>query len=122
MIRITDEEFARVGDKRAAVMVAMGAASMCWLPTPATGVFDSETAGDIADDLIRYLDVPAGMSAEEAAWLLALIDSAVPRNPDSAMDWEGLGRDHAKKILRRVIHGSDTTPTETGPELVGSDH
>jgi hypothetical protein len=115
MIRITDEEFARVGDKRAAVMVAMGAASVCWTPMDCTGVFDSEAAADIADDLIRYLDVPAGLSAEEAAWLLTLVDSAVPAEPGGPMDWEGLGRDHAKKILRTVIDGARP------PATVGSD-
>lgn len=125
MIRITDEEFARVGDKRAAVMMAMGAASLCWSPTPTVGVFDSERAGDVADDLIRYLDTPSGLSAEEAAWLMALVDASIPRDPNTAMDWEGFGRAHARKILLKVIDGGPpaTVPPEVAhAERVGSDH
>ncbi|MGH3782858.1 MAG: hypothetical protein ACRDRO_20120 [Pseudonocardiaceae bacterium] len=116
MVRITDEEFARVGDKQAAVMMAMGAASVCWDPTPTTGVFDSERAADVADDLIRYLAVPAGVSKEEAAWLLTLINASVPADPGSSTDWEGLGRDHARKILQRVIDAGSPAPVD----LVGS--
>lgn len=118
MVRITDEEFARVGDKQAAVMMAMGAASVCWNPSPGDGVFDSERAADIADDLIRYLEVPAGVSKEEAAWLLTLVDNAVPAGtPGSPMDWEGRGRAQARKILQRVVDGGAPAPVE----LVGSD-
>jgi hypothetical protein len=123
MIRITDEEFRRVGDKRSAVMMAIGAASVCWVPDPGPGVFDSERAADLADDLIRYLAVPDGLSAEEAKWLDTLIDSATPAHPGSPADWEGLGRAHAKKILRRVITGGAPEPAAdtTGIRLVGSD-
>lgn len=116
MIRITDEEFARVGDKQAAVMMAMGAASVCWDPSPGEGVFDAERAADIAEDLTRYLAVPAGISKEEAAWLLTLIDNAVPAAPGSAMDWDGRGRAYARKVLQRVIDGGAPAPVE----LVGS--
>jgi hypothetical protein len=121
MIRITDEEFRRVGDKRAAVMMAMGAASRCWVPEPATGVFDSETAADVADDLIRFLAVPDGLSAAEATFLASLIDSAVPAHPDGPANWEGAGREHAMKLLRRVITGGAPAPDATEPQLVGSD-
>jgi hypothetical protein len=114
MVRITDEEFRRVGDKQAAVM---GAASVCWTPAPA-GVFDSEAAADVADDLVRYLTVPADLSAHDAMWLDSLIDQAVPREPGGPTDWEGDGRAHAKKILSRIIDGA--TPAN-GPSLMGSD-
>lgn len=122
MVRITDEEFRRVGDKRAAVMMAMGTASVCWIPMDCTGVFDSATAADVADDLIRYLAVPDGLSAAEATFLASLIDSAVPAHPDGPANWEGAGREHAMKLLRRVITGGAPTPDATEPQLVGSDH
>jgi hypothetical protein len=50
---------------------------------------------------------------------MALVDSSVPRHPDSAMDWEGLGRAHARKILLKVINGGP--PASAPVELVGSD-
>jgi hypothetical protein len=119
MIRITDEEFRRVGDKRAAVMMAMGTASVCWTPMDCTGVFNSEAAADVADDLIRYLNIPDGVSVADAEFLASLIDSAVPAHPDGPANWEGPGREHAMNILRRVITGG--APATTEPRLVGSD-
>lgn len=59
---ITDEEFDRVVNtsstgKRAAVFMALGAASGCWGDLASAGVFQDERARRIGDDLIRYLGI-----------------------------------------------------------------
>jgi len=41
--------------KREAVFLALGAASMCWDPIP-VGVFESERAVEIGEELLKELD------------------------------------------------------------------
>lgn len=48
ILELTDE------DTESAVFLALGAASMCWDETP-TGVFDSERAEQIGNELIAHL-------------------------------------------------------------------
>jgi len=38
-----------------AIGEAIGAASMCWIPRPSSAVFDSTTAGQIAQELEDFL-------------------------------------------------------------------
>ena len=49
-------------------------------------------------------DTPT-VSQGDAAWLLVLLDNAVPRESGGPMDWEGEGRAHAEAILRPVVAG-----------------
>lgn len=46
------------------------------------------------------------LAAGDAAWLLVLLDNAVPRDPGSNMDWEGKGREYARSLLEPIAQGS----------------
>jgi len=39
------------------------------------------------------------LTADDVAWLLVLLDNAVPREPGGQTDWEGTGRRVAESIL-----------------------
>jgi hypothetical protein len=54
---LTDQDFEQAGDRHQAVVLAVGAASMCWEHPEGAGVFASERAIDVANDLIRYLQL-----------------------------------------------------------------
>lgn len=93
-------------DKPAAVMMAVGAASMCWENPGGAGVYDSSAATRIGATLAAYLNTPGGIATADAAWLLVLVQNAIPRNADDpASNWEGLGREHAYEILRAAMEG-----------------
>lgn len=110
---ITDQEFDRAGGgRRGAIEFAMGAASTCWERADLMkgGVFLSERCAQVAADLDRYLDRrQRTMTQADAAWLEVLIDHAVPRSDTPSMNWEGRGREHAKRILRDIIE--DRSPS-----------
>jgi hypothetical protein len=60
MTVLTDKDFADVTEgssdsMEAAVMLALGAASNCWERHGGGGVFQSERAGQIGEDLCRWL-------------------------------------------------------------------
>jgi len=44
---------------------------------------------------VREITLPA----DDVAWLLVLLDNAVPREPGGSTDWEGTGRLVAESIL-----------------------
>ena len=52
---LTDKDFADAGDRHGAVLLAIGAASMCWEHPDRAEVFQDQRAAQIAADLIRYL-------------------------------------------------------------------
>lgn len=51
-------------------------------------------------DVIKTEDLPK-LTAADAAWLLVLVQNAVPADtdPDSPMNWEGKGRQYAYNML-----------------------
>lgn len=60
--RLTDADFDRVvqsspSGRHAAVGLAVGAASTCWSNLSGAGTFQSDQAGQICADLIRYLGI-----------------------------------------------------------------
>lgn len=83
----------------------MGAASTCWESPEKAGEFLSDIVCQIGQDLASYLDVEPNMSAEEASWLLVLVQNAIPRSPnDPSTNWEGAGRLYAEGILSRIAN------------------
>ena len=50
---MTNEKKAKLNE---AVMLAIGAASMCWDPRPSTAVFDSSEAGRVGNELIEFIE------------------------------------------------------------------
>lgn len=59
---LTPEDFNQVGSREGAVLMALGAASMCWEYPEGAGIFLSEYAKQIGVDLIKYLD---GIGADD---------------------------------------------------------
>lgn len=50
-------------DPRSAVMIALGAASMCWEPRPSTEVFMPETCIAIGEELLEFLEKRFGQKS-----------------------------------------------------------
>lgn len=87
-----------------AIQVALGAASVCWESMDGTGVFQSERAAQIAEDLAAHLRRDyALMPKEHAAHLLVLLDNAVPNSDSPSMNWEGRGRVYARSMLTDAL-------------------
>jgi hypothetical protein len=99
-------ELMRQGDKNAAIMVAIGAASMCWENPEGGGVFDSTQAVKIAATLATYLSTDGGIAQADAAWLEVMVQNSIPANPnDQSINWEGAGREYALQVLQHARAG-----------------
>jgi hypothetical protein len=122
---ITDEEFRRNGQDTddpflAAVQYAIGAASVGWEMPENAGVFDSQRAATIAEDLVRYLRKNWCLVARsDLLWLGTIIENAKPKYPGSpGRDWEGQGRVHAVRIVNEAAN-ADTRRKRGAPMSPG---